>query len=130
MAAFTKASIADIRDVAPDFGHERIGEARFATAALECADTGLVIHRLRPNTRQAFGHRHELAEEVCLVLGGSGRVRLDDQIVDLTERDLLRIAPAVARRFEAGPQGLEFVVFGPRHAGDGELLPDFWAEDA
>ncbi|MEA2351639.1 MAG: hypothetical protein QOJ14_53, partial [Thermoleophilaceae bacterium] len=26
------------------------------------------------------------------------------------------------------PAGLELIVFGPRHEGDGEILPDFWSD--
>jgi hypothetical protein len=34
----------------------------------------------------------------------------------------------VTRAFEAGEDGLELLVFGPRHQGDGEVVHgDFWA---
>lgn len=129
MRQYTKVSIDAVPDLAPDHGMAERQEARFATGTLEAAATGLAIHRLKPGKRQGFGHRHTNAEEVCLVLSGSGRVRLDDETVELTARDILRIAPTVARRFEAGPEGMEFAVFGPITPKDGEILPDFWADD-
>jgi quercetin dioxygenase-like cupin family protein len=79
--------------------------------------------------KRGSAHRHEHAEEICVVLSGSGRVKLDDDTRDLHPLDAVRIAPQVARAFEAGPEGLELLVFGPRHGGDGEVLrEDFWGE--
>jgi quercetin dioxygenase-like cupin family protein len=83
---------------------------------------------LRPGKRQAFGHRHESAEELYLVLSGSGRVRLDGETREIGRLDTIRVAAPVARSFEAGPDGLELLAFGPRHAGDGEILRDFWSD--
>ena len=41
--------------------------------------------------------------------------------------DAIRVAPKVARGFEAGPEGLELLVFGPHHDKDGELVTEgFW----
>jgi quercetin dioxygenase-like cupin family protein len=83
---------------------------------------------LHPGKRQAYGHRHEEAEEVNVVLSGSGRVCLDQEVVEVGPMDAIRIAPEVTRAFEAGPDGLELLVFGPHHSGDGELIPGYWAE--
>jgi mannose-6-phosphate isomerase-like protein (cupin superfamily) len=84
--------------------------------------------RASPTTRQAFGHRHEQAEEVYVVIAGSGRVRLDDEIVEVAELDAIRVEPEVTRAWEAGDEGLSVIVFGARHEGDGELKPDFWQD--
>ena len=59
---------------------------------------------------------------------GSGRAKLDDEIVDLSALDALRVAPKVTRAFEAGPDGLELLAFGPHHEGDGEIIQDWWAD--
>lgn len=128
MSDHTKITIDEIADSADAVGAGDRQESRFATGPLGLAGVGLAVHRLRPGKRQSFGHRHQKAEEVCLVLSGSGRVRLDDDLVELAARDVVRIGPAVARRFEAGPDGMEFIVFGPHIPKDGELLPDFWAD--
>jgi len=60
------------------------------------------------------------------VLSGSGRVKLDEQIVEVGPLDAIRVAAPVTRAFEAGPQGLEILAFGPHHEGDGELFSDWW----
>lgn len=69
------------------------------------------------------------AFRVYVILSGSGRVKLDDEIKDVRPLDAIRVAPRVARAFAAGPEGLELLAFGPHHKGDGELLQDdFWGD--
>src|SRR3954451_23205713 len=122
---FTLKNLTSVEDAAPAFGHGDIQEARFATKDLDAERTGLSHHRIAPDQRQGFGHRHENAEEVYVVIGGAGRVKLDDEIVQLGRLDALRVAPAVTRCFEAGPEGLELIASGTRHEGDGEMIPDW-----
>jgi hypothetical protein len=62
------------------------------------------------------------------VLSGSGRLKLDDDILELARLDAVRVSPAVTRAFEAGPDGLEVLAFGPHHEGDGELIPGWWSD--
>jgi mannose-6-phosphate isomerase-like protein (cupin superfamily) len=125
--SFTIKNLSEIDDMAPRFGFEAVQEARFANNDLEAESTGLAFHRVKPGCRQAFAHRHEQAEEIYVVLTGRGRIKLDDEIRDVGPLDAIRISPQVARAFEAGPDGLELLVFGPRHQGDGEVLSgDFW----
>ncbi len=126
--SYTKKNLRDVEDAAAGRGLSDIGEARFAGGALEAESTGLAYHRLNPGKRQGFGHKHENAEEVHVVIGGGGRVRLDDEIVELTTMDALRLSPEVTRSFEAGPDGMDFLVFGPHHEKDGELNQDFWKD--
>jgi uncharacterized cupin superfamily protein len=126
--SYTIINLRDVEDKAPGFGLQETGEARFAREALEARDTGLAYHALRPGKRQGFGHRHHQAEELHVVIAGGGRVRLDDEIRDIEPLDAIRIAPEVARCFEAGPDGLALLVFGPHHESDGEMLPDFWKD--
>jgi len=127
MSNYTLKNVSEVTDMAADFGLSELGEARFLNNELDLEKTGGAYHRLKPGKRQGFGHRHEEAEEVHVVLSGSGKVRIEDDEVELSPKDVLRIAPTAARRFEAGPDGLEYLVFGSRHKGDGELLHDFWA---
>jgi mannose-6-phosphate isomerase-like protein (cupin superfamily) len=129
MAGYTKKNVAELNDSAAEFGIGDIQEAHFASKSLDAQETGCGHLRIKPGRRQAFGHSHVEAEEVYFVIAGSGRVRLDDDIVELAHYDFLRVAPEVKRRFEAGPEGLEYIVFGTRHEGDGELHPDFWAPE-
>ncbi len=121
-------NLREVEDLAVKHGFSETQEARFPREDLGAESTGLAYHVLRPGKRQAFGHRHREAEEVHVVLSGSGRVRLDDETVDIGPLDAIRVAPEVARAFEAGPDGLELLVFGPHHAGDSELIQDFWRD--
>ncbi len=125
-ATYTIKNLRTVEDSAPKFGFADVQEARFAHDALEASDTGVSFYALKPDRRQPFGHRHEHAEEVYVVLRGSGRMKLDEQVVELGPLDAVRVSPAVVRAFEAGPEGLEVLAFGPRREGDGELLPGWW----
>lgn len=125
---YTLKKLTDVDDSATGFGLGEVQEARFATDDLEAEHTGVSYHRLKPGKRQGFGHRHENAEEVYVVLAGSGRLKLDDQIIGIGPLDAIRVAPGVIRAFEAGSDGIEVVAFGPRHKGDGELIQDWWTD--
>jgi mannose-6-phosphate isomerase-like protein (cupin superfamily) len=128
-APYTIKRLADVEDSAPRFGFGESQEARFAKDELEADQTGVSYHRVKPGKRQGFAHRHDQAEEVYVVLAGSGRVKLDDDIVGIERLDAIRVAPSVARAFEAGPDGLELLAFGPRRDDDrGELLQDWWTD--
>ena len=117
-----------VEDAAPANGFGHRWEARVARQDLEAEQTGVTHFRLRPGKRSPFVHRHAEAEEVYVVLAGSGRVKLDDELADVEVLDAIRIAPSVARAFEAGPDGLELLAFGPHHPGDGEPVDDPWVE--
>jgi mannose-6-phosphate isomerase-like protein (cupin superfamily) len=127
-ASFTHKQLTEVEDSAPKFGLGEVQEARFANDALEAERTGVSHHRLKPNRRQGFAHKHDQAEEVYVVLSGGGRMKLDDQIVDLEPLDAIRVAPDVTRTFEAGPTGLEVLAVGARHDGDGELVQNWWTD--
>jgi mannose-6-phosphate isomerase-like protein (cupin superfamily) len=125
---YTLKKLTDVEDAAPKSGFGEIQEARFASDAFNTEDTGFSYHRLRSEQRQPFGHKHDRAEEVYVVVDGSGRVKLDDEVVELQALDAIRVAPEVTRSFEAGPDGLDLLAFGPRCEGDGEVLMGWWAE--
>jgi len=127
-SSYTHTKLNDVKDSAPDFGYSDLQESRFAGGALDAEDTGVSLHRVRAGKRQGFAHKHDEAEEVYVVLEGSGRVKLDDDIVELERLDAVRVSPGVTRMFEAGPEGLEFIVFGPHYKGDGELIHDWWKD--
>jgi quinol monooxygenase YgiN/quercetin dioxygenase-like cupin family protein len=116
----------DVEDMAPRFGFGEQGEARFANRALGTVGTGVSHQRLRAGVRQAFGHRHQHAEEVVVVLAGGGQVKIDDEIRDVRPLDAIRFAPDSGRAFEAGPEGLELLVFSAKSPGDAVMDPAFW----
>jgi mannose-6-phosphate isomerase-like protein (cupin superfamily) len=125
-APYTHVNLVDVEDSAPSFGLGHAQETRFAHESLELQRTGVTFLRFKPGARPGFAHRHEEAEEVYVVLSGSGRIKLDDEIVELTPRDAIRVAPTVTRSFEAGPDGLEVVAVGAHHPGDGEVFFEWW----
>lgn len=125
---YTHKKLTQVKDSAPDFGLEADAEARFAKDDLDGEDTGVSHHRVKPGKRQPFGHRHDKAEEIYVVLAGSGRMKLDDEIIEIERLDAVRVAPRVTRAFEAGPGGIEMLAFGPRHDGDGELIHNWWID--
>jgi quercetin dioxygenase-like cupin family protein len=105
-------------------------EGRFARKQLESEQLGVSYFRYAPGFRAPVGHRHRVQEEAYVVLAGSGRVKLDDDVVELRPWDVVRVAPQVARAFEAGPEGLELLAVGGTRPeeGDGELVTDFWPD--
>jgi uncharacterized cupin superfamily protein len=124
----TQINLADIEDAAQANGFGDRWQARVARDALGAEQTGVTHFRLRPGKRSPFVHRHRQAEEVYLVLAGTGRIKLDDEIFDLQTLDAIRVAPQVARAFEAGPDGLEFIAFGSHCEADGEPVQSNWVE--
>ena len=117
----------DIEDAAPANGFGERWEARVARTELEAEHTGVVGQlRLRPANANPFTHRHVHAEEIYVILSGSGRIKLDDEFADVRPLDAIRVAPRVARAFEAGPEGLRTLAFGPHYEADGEPIADSW----
>lgn len=129
MAGYTHMSVLDVEDAAEKFGFSETHESRFPNKDLETEQTGFALHRFKPGKRQPFGHRHDSAEEVYFVVAGSGRVKLDDDVLDLHEREAVRVSPGVMRAFEAGSDGLEILAFGPRWTDDrGEVVQNWWSD--
>jgi quercetin dioxygenase-like cupin family protein len=127
-APYTRKRLTDVKDSAPEFGLDGVQEARFAKDDLDAERTGVSHYRLKPGKRTPFGHKHDEAEEVYVVLGGDGRLKLDDEIIEVGTLDAIRVSPGVVRAFEAGPGGIEVLAFGPRHDGDGELIQGWWSD--
>jgi mannose-6-phosphate isomerase-like protein (cupin superfamily) len=125
---YTRVAIDDVEDAALANGLGHRWEARVARGDLGSERTGLTHFRLLPGKRSPFTHRHREAEEVYVILAGSGRVKVDDDIAAVAALDAIRVAPAVARAFEAGPDGLEFIAFGPHVENDGEPVEDPWVD--
>jgi quercetin dioxygenase-like cupin family protein len=127
-APFTHKKLTDVKDSAPEFGIAEVQEARFAKGDLEAERTGLSHVRLKPGRRSPFGHKHDEAEEIYVVISGSGRMKLDDEIIEIETLDAIRVAPEVVRAFEAGEDGVEVLAVGARHDGDGEVIQGWWSE--
>jgi mannose-6-phosphate isomerase-like protein (cupin superfamily) len=128
MPDYTVKNLKQIENMADRFGIGDGLEARFARGALELENFGLSYQRLAPNFRIPFGHKHGEQEEAYIVIAGSGRMKLDDEIVELKEWDAIRVPGNVARNFEAGPEGAELIAIGAPIAKDTEMLQDWWID--
>ena len=128
MSDYTITNLGDVEDSAAKSGLD-FGVVRFPREDVAAQRTGFAHLLLFPGRRQSFGHRHVEAEEIYLVLAGSGEVKLDGDVQTLTTHDILRVAPGVTRAFAAGAQGMELLAFGARHEGDGEIVQGYWEQD-
>ncbi len=127
-SAYTHLNLREVEDSAARYGFGETQESRFANDDLHAEQTGLSHHRIKRGRRQPFGHRHEGAEEIYVVIRGFGRAKLDDEIVEIEERDAIRVSPGVVRAFEAGEEGLEIIACGPRRPDDrGEVIQGWWS---
>jgi mannose-6-phosphate isomerase-like protein (cupin superfamily) len=116
---FTLANIKqDLDDIGAAFDGPPDLEFRAATKALELENSALSYQSVPPGYRFPYGHTHATQEEVYVVLRGSGRMKLDDEIVELEEWDAVRVPPGMWRGYEAGPDGLEILVIGAPNLGD------------
>ncbi len=123
----------DVPDVGSNFDGPPDLEFRLGGLALELEQSGLSYQRIPPNYRFPYGHTHKVQEEVFVVVDGSGRMKLDDEIIEVTKLDVVRVPPGTWRAYEAGPDGLEILVFGAPHLGenprgDVEGQRDWWAD--
>ena len=127
MAGYTKKSLREVENQAPTFGMPEEMDARFARTALGGKTLGLSLLKLAPNFRMPFGHKHVAQEEVYVVVRGSGRIKVDDEIVEVAEWDAIRFDEDTMRNVEAGPDGIEYLAFGagedPR---DVDMAQNWW----
>lgn len=126
MTDYTLVNLADVEDAAIAGGFSEVQEAHFAGGDLGLAELGVSYQVVKPEQHHAFGHRHKEAEEVYVVVGGSGTCHLDDDEVSVKRLDALRVGPRVTRGFAANDEGLELLVFSPSVPGDAELVADFF----
>ena len=131
MTNYTLANLKeDVENQAPNFGMPDELEARFARRDIGGETLGLSYMKLDPSFRIPFGHKHANQEEVYVVVSGSARMKIEDEIVELGEWDAIRIAKDTMRGVEAGPDGVEYLALGagtdPR---DAEIVPGWWSDE-
>ena len=131
MSDYTIINVRDVEDAAPGFGFSDTMEARFATRELGGSTVGIALETIKPGKRVPFGHTHREQEEVYVVVRGSGRVKIDDAVHEVSEWDVIRVGPGTTRNFEAGSDGLELLAFGaPVSVGnDSEIKPGWWSDE-
>jgi uncharacterized cupin superfamily protein len=130
MSGYTKGNLrSEVENQAPKFGMPADMEARFARTALGGETLGLSLMTLAPGFRIPCGHKHEHQEEVYVVVRGSARVKVEDEVVELAEWDAIRFDKNTMRAVEAGPAGVEYLAFGagedPR---DAEMVQGWWSD--
>lgn len=130
MADHTHLNLLQLEDMARKFDLPEEMSARFARESLNCEKSGLSFQHYAPGFRAPFGHRHAEEEELYVVAEGSGRIKLDDEILELKHWDAVRVGPGVTRAVEAGPNGMTLLAFGAPGLGnaDAEQLPDWWKD--
>src|SRR3954471_13654720 len=129
MAGYSIKKLQDVDKPAPEGAGDGL-EARFARKHLDSEHLGVSYFRYGAGFRAPYGHRHREQEEAYVVGSGSCRPHLDDDVVDLKQWDVVRVAPQVVRGFEGGPNGLEIIAIGADRpeGGDGELVKDWWTD--
>jgi mannose-6-phosphate isomerase-like protein (cupin superfamily) len=120
MSDYAVKNLLDIDDLHE--GPER--EIRFSRKYLDSPELGVTLMRYTPELSATDGHHHKEQEEAYVVISGSGRIRLDDEVVELKVFDVVRVAPHVVRAFEAGPEGLEIIAVGGRKPEEGDGVRD------
>ena len=116
----------DTEDLAKRFDLDPDLELRYGRKALGIEGGNFSYQRRAPNVPGTSGHRHQTQEEVYIVIAGSGQVKLDGEVHDVRQWDVIRVPPAVARGFASGPDGLELIAIGFGEGGDGEIIEGFW----
>ncbi len=120
----------DVKDMAAEFGMPPGMEARFARGELQMGAIGMMYLELTPNTRIPFGHRHgEGEEEVYVVVGGTARLKVDDEVLELGQWDAVRVPGEAMRNLEGGADGAVVLAFGHKTEGpETEMVPDWWKD--
>jgi quercetin dioxygenase-like cupin family protein len=126
MPDFKKTNLKDVESSSPDAEFE----ARFARPHLDSEHLGVTYFKYPAGRRSPMGHRHREQEEAYIVVSGSGRMRLDDEIIELRQWDVVRVAPQVVRALEGGDEGMELIAIGNDRpeGGDGERVEGFWTD--
>jgi mannose-6-phosphate isomerase-like protein (cupin superfamily) len=131
MADYTHLNLkADVEDMAPKHGLSPNMESRFARGPLGLKNSGMSYFKIAPNFRLPFGHQHGEQEELYVVLSGSARFKVEDEILELQPLDVLRVSGSTRRGMEGGPEGAEILAFGAPNTEnrDAQLVQDFWTD--
>ena len=129
MSDYTRVNLADVEDQAPKFGMDAL-EYRVAREPLELSNSAVSFLRIAPNYRLPFGHTHNAQEELYVLVDGSARLKLGDDVIDLKPFDAVRIPKETMRNLEGGPEGAVLILFGAPNTGpgDAQMAPDWWTD--
>jgi mannose-6-phosphate isomerase-like protein (cupin superfamily) len=131
---FTRKNLReDPEDLGSNFDGSADLEFRSVTKLLGLEHSALTFQHVPAGYRFPYGHTHMKQEEVFVVVGGSGRMKLDDEVVEVRRWDAVRVPAGTWRGYEAGPEGLDLLVIGAPNLGDNprddvEGTRDWWAD--
>jgi mannose-6-phosphate isomerase-like protein (cupin superfamily) len=131
MSGYTVQNLKEVENQGVHFGLDPNDmELRMAKDPLECANAGISYLKLGPGYRAPFGHTHKTQEEIYILISGSARVKLNDDVIDMKPFTAVRIAQDTMRSYEGGPDGAEIIAIGaPRTGpGDGDTVPGWWSD--
>jgi uncharacterized cupin superfamily protein len=128
MTDYTIVNLRDVENVAPKFQMPEGMDVRFPKGELGCATGGVGVEKLPPGLRMPVGHTHSEQEEIYVIAEGSGRIKLDDEVQEVRQWDILRIGSGVMRNLEAGSDGITVIAFGAPlgEERDDEIVPGWW----
>jgi mannose-6-phosphate isomerase-like protein (cupin superfamily) len=130
MAAYTVQNLREVEDQAPKFELTPNLEFRSARVPLELEHSGISYQRLAPNFRLPFGHTHKTQEEIYVIVSGSARIKVEDEVVDLKQWDAIRVHKDTRRALEGGPEGAEIIAVGAPSTGpgDADMEHGWWSD--
>jgi uncharacterized cupin superfamily protein len=101
-------------------------DATWQHLGMAAGTRGVGVNRVRvePGKLPTPPHSHGASEELYFVLGGSGLAWQDGQVHEVRPLDcVIHEADHFEHTFVAGPEGLEYLVFGTRHPTEIGWLP-------
>jgi len=131
MAGYTVRDLKEIENQGVKFGlPENDVQLRMAKDPLECSGCGVTYMKLGPGWRAPWGHTHKTQEEIFILVNGSARMKLDDEIVELKPFTAVRVSPETMRSYEGGAEGAELIVIGTPRTGGGDAVtePNWWSD--
>src|SRR5437660_1325456 len=130
MSGHSVVNLKEVEDQAPKFGLSPDLEMRMARVPLELEHSGISYQRIAPGFRVPFGHKHKTQEEIYIVLSGSVRIKIEDEVLDLGPFDAIRVHKDTMRSFEGGPEGVEILAIGAPSTGpgDGDIRQGWWSD--
>jgi uncharacterized cupin superfamily protein len=130
MSEYTHLNLKDVEDQAPNFGLSPDLEFRMARVGLGLENSGLSYLRVAPGFRLPFGHKHKNQEEVYVLVSGTARMKIEDEVKELKQWDAVRVHKDTMRTIEGGDDGAEFLVVGAPNTGpgDAETVQGWWSD--
>jgi hypothetical protein len=86
--------------------HPKLGAVRgklFLKGVLGLTSMEVSLGKMGPGAGLPFFHRHREHEELYIIVGGRGQFQIDDQVLDVREGSVIRVAPGGTTRRRTSP---------------------------